>query len=420
MITLVSMVTSDSRHVLIVNQHGDNRGDEAALDAMLHGIESRLGEVQFTVIHQMRNVASVKAMRPDIELISLRLPVTEAIRLVMFLMFRVLGLKMKFLLGPIGRQTISAYETADVVVSAPGGPYFGDIYINHEFVHWLYVWMASMHHKPSVLYATSAGPFHKKWANPFRRFTYRQFQSVLVREEISAKHIRDLFGRRSKNVTVQVTVDSALQRSVRPIDRDTSRSLIVVSAINWAYKGDPDPEQRKKDYDNIVAVAAMRLADGNPCDVLLVPQLHDTHHRDAPYLEKLADVIRHHVTGSDITVSVLDENQDMLTQRSYFAAATWVIAGRYHPAVFAISAGVPQLCIAYEHKAIGLLQLAELHDIVLPIEEATTERVTQIVEHLLRNRSDIAQRSATAATKLQELSELTSDAVIAALKPRSL
>jgi len=420
MITLVTMVASESRHVLIVNQHGDNRGDEAALDAMLHGIESRLGAVQFTVIHQMRNAASVRTMRPDVELITLRLPVTEAVRLVLFLVFRVLGIKMRFLLGPIGRQTISAYESADVVVSAPGGPYFGDIYINHEFVHWLYVWMAALHHKPSVLYATSAGPFQKKWANPFRRFTYRQFHSVVVREEISAKHIRDLFGSRSKNVTVEVTVDSALQRSVQPIDRDTSRSLIVVSAINWAYKGDPNPEQRKKDYDELVALATVRLAEGNPCDVLLVPQLHDTIHRDAPYLEKLADVIRHQSNGADIAVSVLDENQDMLTQRSYFAAANWVIAGRYHPAVFAISAGVPQLCIAYEHKAIGLLHLAGLQDLVLPIEEASTERVTHIVEHLLSNRSDIAQRSASAATKLQKLSELTSDAVVTALKSSSV
>jgi len=420
MITLVTMVASESRHVLIVNQHGDNRGDEAALDAMLHGIESRLGAVQFTVIHQMRNVASVRTMRPDVELITLRLPVTEAVRLVLFLVFRVLGIKMRFLLGPIGRQTISAYESADVVVSAPGGPYFGDIYINHEFVHWLYVWMAALHHKPSVLYATSAGPFNKKWANPFRRFTYRQFHSVLVREEISAKHIRDLFGSRSKNVAVQVTVDSALQRSVQPIDRNTSRSLIVVSAINWAYKGDPNPEQRKKEYDELVAFAAVRLAEGNPCDVLLVPQLHDTLHRDAPYLEKLTDVIRRQSNGADITVSVLDENQDMLTQRSYFAAANWVIAGRYHPAVFAISAGVPQLCIAYEHKAIGLLHLAGLQDIVLPIEEASTERVTHIVEHLLSNRTDIAQRSAVAATKLQKLSELTSDAVVTALKSDSV
>jgi len=414
------MVASESRHVLIVNQHGDNRGDEAALDAMLHGIESRLGAVQFSVIHQMRNAASVRTMRPDVELITLRLPVTEAVRLVLFLVFRVLGIKMRFLLGPIGRQTISAYESADVVVSAPGGPYFGDIYINHEFVHWLYVWMAALHHKPSVLYATSAGPFQKKWANPFRRFTYRQFHSVVVREEISAKHIRDLFGSRSKNVTVEVTVDSALQRSVQPIDRDTSRSLIVVSAINWAYKGDPNPEQRKKDYDELVALATVRLAEGNPCDVLLVPQLHDTIHRDAPYLEKLADVIRHQSNGADIAVSVLDENQDMLTQRSYFAAANWVIAGRYHPAVFAISAGVPQLCIAYEHKAIGLLHLAGLQDLVLPIEEASTERVTHIVEHLLSNRSDIAQRSASAATKLQKLSELTSDAVVTALKSSSV
>ena len=44
-------------HVVITNQHGDNRGDEAAMLAMLAGLEARLAPVRFTVIHQFADPA---------------------------------------------------------------------------------------------------------------------------------------------------------------------------------------------------------------------------------------------------------------------------------------------------------------------------------------------------------------------------
>ena len=45
-------------HVLIVNQHGDNRGDEAAMTAVFDALADRLGPVRFTVLHQFNDPAA--------------------------------------------------------------------------------------------------------------------------------------------------------------------------------------------------------------------------------------------------------------------------------------------------------------------------------------------------------------------------
>ena len=402
--------------VLVVNQHGDNRGDEAAMYGMVQGITQHSPDTQFTIIHQFRDDSSVRAMLPQVPLITLKLPVVEAARLVLYLIFRVFRLRLTFLLGRIGKATIAAYENADIVVSAPGGPYFGDLYINHEFVHWLYVWMAALHKKPVVLYAPSAGPFNAKWANPFRRFTYRCCEVIYVREEISASNIRSLFGSRNKNVTVHVSADAALQVRIPPAPRSSQRQLIAVSAINWTYKGTADVAARQKEYDSCIAEAVSQLAGDEPTDVVLIPQLHSTVKRDAPYLAHVGALIEKHTAGKDISVRVLDESTEMLEQRATFASADWVIAGRYHPAVFALSAGVPQLCIPYEHKATGLLQLGGLDDIVLPIEKVNAQSISEKVEYLKTHREDIRARSEAASEKLCELSGRTSLAVVNVLR----
>lgn len=397
--------------MLIVNQHGDNRGDEAALHGMLTGITRACPDpVRFTVIHQFADDRSARELAAssgfDVAWISLKLSPLEGVRLVAYLLLRLRGL-----LGRVGSATIEAYRSADVVVSAPGGPYFGDIYIGHEPVHWLYVWMARLHRKPVMLYATSAGPFASAWANPFRRLTYRMFDTLIVREEISASHIRALFGTRRRNVDVQVTVDAALQVSVPPAPRNDNVRRVVVSAIDWKYEGDPSPDARRANYDTAVAGAVAELCSGGPCEVVLVPQLHGSAHRDAPYLERLAGRIRD-VVRNDVTVAVFDESRDMLAQRALFASADFVVAGRYHPAVFALSAGVPQVCIPYEHKATGVLQLAGLSDLVVPIAEVTTERLVALARHVRDHADDVRVRSQRAAGELAALSSRSSRAVV--------
>jgi polysaccharide pyruvyl transferase WcaK-like protein len=404
----------DKPHVLVVNQHGDNRGDEAALLAMCSGIEAELGPTQFTVIHQFNNAAAGPMLRPDAQWITLKLPVGEAIRLMAYLALRVFRLRPQFLLGSLGQKTIHAYETADVVVSAPGGPYFGDLYIGHEAVHWLYVWIAKLHRVPAMLYATSAGPFHKKWANPFRRYTYRCFSRLFVREEISAGHIRGLFAGRRHGVNIEVSIDSALQVAIAPQERQhADAQLIVVSAIHWPYPNDPSPQLRQKEYDTSVIEAVKIFAESRPTHVVFVPQLYGSMHRDTPYLEALARLL-----PANISCEVLSDTKSSNEQRALFAAADWVIAGRYHPAVFAVSAAVPVLCIAYEHKATGVLQAAGVPDAVMSIDEVTVEVVQDKARELLAARADLSARLQVAQVALREVSSRTSSAVAELVRGR--
>lgn len=401
--------------VLIVNQHGDNRGDEAALDGMLRGLTEQFGFAQFTVVHQFANASAGPSLRSDVVWIPHKISAIEAIRLVLYVALRLLRIRPKFLLGRIGKQTIAAYEQADMVISAPGGPYFGDIYINHEFVHWLYVWMAKLHKKPCGLYATSAGPFDKKWANPFRRMTYRCFDALYVREEISAQHIKNLF--RSRPIDVHVSVDAALQVSVSPSERD-ERRLIVVSAINWSYKGAADVERRRRQYNDAVVAAIVVLINSTPSRIEFVPQLHGTRHRDTPYLLQLADLLRAQISDTSVDIEVWDEDRDMMSQRALFASADFVISGRYHPAVFALSAGVPQVCIPYEHKATGVLALAGLSDVVLPIEDVTEEKLVSLATYVRDNAGDIRERSQRASVTLRALSSETSQGMAQLVRSR--
>ena len=408
------MTKRDKPHVLVVNQHGDNRGDEAALLAMCSGIEAELGPTQFTVIHQFNNAAAGPMLRPDAQWITLKLPVGEAIRFVVYLTLRIFRLRPQFLLGPLGKKTIHAYETADVVVSAPGGPYFGDLYIGHEAVHWLYVWIAKLHRVPAMLYATTAGPFHKKWANPFRRYTYRCFSRLFVREEISAGHIRGLFAGRRHGVNIEVSIDSALQVAIAPQERQhADAQLIVVSAIHWPYPNDPSPQLRQKEYDTSVIEAVKIFAESRPTHVVFVPQLYGSMHRDTPYLEALARLL-----PANISCEVLSDTKSSNEQRALFAAADWVIAGRYHPAVFAVSAAVPVLCIAYEHKATGVLQAAGVPDAVMSIDEVTVEVVQDKARELLAARADLSARLQVAQVALREVSSRTSSAVAELVRGR--
>ena len=61
----------------------------------------------------------------------------------------------------------------------------------------------------------------------------------------------------------------------------------------------------------------------------------------------------------------VDPARDAQAQRGLVAAADLVLAGRYHPLVFAVSAHVPVVPIAYQHKATGVAEAAGLGDRVL-------------------------------------------------------
>ena len=343
-------------------------------------------------------------------------------RFVVSSFLRWVHLPWRWVAGDVVGRVHDAYDDADLLVSAPGGPYFGDIYASHEPVHWLYVLLARGRGVPAVLYAPSAGPFERRWMRPFRRRVFRTFRRVAVREERSASHLRDLMG---TGFAVEVTADAALQVSVAPLDRAhwivdgaslEDRTVIVASVIDWSYRDDEDPGERRLRHDEAVVAALAPIAGACGAHVAFVPQLHGRK-RDRPYLETLASRLRACVPET-VTVEVVDDTLDSDEQRARFASADFVLAGRYHPAVFSVGAAVPLVCIPYEHKAAGLMEAAGVGDLSIPIDDVTEERLVALVATTFAGRDAVRLRLADGARTLHDRSARSSDIAVECIERR--
>lgn len=412
------------RHVLVVNQHGDNRGDEAAMTAMLDGLADRLGPVRFTIVHQFADPASCIDTGHDVTWVPMRRPSLVAqLRSVAALVVASVRLPWRWLADADSATALAAYADADLVVSAPGGPYFGDLYAGHEPVHWLYARLARTNGVPSVLYAPSAGPFRRRLWNQWRRGVLGGFSATVVREQRSADHVAGLMG---ATFPLEVTTDSALATEVTPLERSSwvgDRPVVVVSAIDWGFPGHPRrhrAERRAALRESVtMAVAALArhiAADcGTPPHLAFAPQLRGPHD-DSAYLRQLADAVARNAPEGT-TTEVFDPSLDAAGQRARFASADLVVAGRYHPAVFAIGAGVPVACVAYQHKAAGVMEAAGVGDFVLGVDEVDVDSLTTLVLDTWAQRNEIADRLALSGPRLRAAANRTAEVAAGLVTP---
>jgi colanic acid/amylovoran biosynthesis protein len=337
------------------------------------------------------------------------MPIREALRLSVFSAIRGLDVDVHFVLGQLGSRIIDAYEKADLIVSAPGGPYFGDIYANHEIVHWFYVWLGHVYKKPVVLYAPSVGPFKNRWLNPIRKYFFKKFDVLCVRESISKRYLQSLLG----PIPVEVTADSALQSNVVPKKRTsyfesiglperTNCYLVAVSLNDYGYPGESNPDLLKTQYEQCVRKAVHRIAEKRDAHFLLIPQLYGSVHSDAEYLERIGKSF-----GETVSWEVVDDTLNSDEQRQLFAMSDIHIASRYHPAIFGHGASVPGICIYYEHKALGFMEKLGLERFAFDIRKLNCEDILAKVDDLLNHRDELSIALTEKIPSLQETARRT-------------
>ncbi len=407
-------------HILIVNQHGENRGDEAAMRAMLASFVEELGEVDFTLLYQFRDRDLRLSFKENVRDLPIIIPPTEGLGLLLFSGAKLGRMRLESLLGPTTAQVIDAYEKADLVVSAPGGPYFGDIYRNHELVHWFYIWLASLYRKPVFLYATSAGPFETPGLNAIRRYLYRKFDVLCTRENLSAAHIEGLLG---PGTEVHVTADSALQQTFAPMPRESyfrgdrthlaEKFVVAVSLLDFRYPGASDVDTRKRHYDATMVETLSHLAAQRDCHFLFFPQLYGAVHQDAPYLERMA---RELPEGSSWEVVSTELDSD--THRELFAMSDFHVASRYHPAIFGNSGLTPGICIYYEHKALGFMQQLGLERLAFDIWDVQASELCDAIDEALAEHETLVDALKERIPPLCEVSRQTTKLAVGLLRAR--
>lgn len=395
--------------ILIANQHGENRGDEAAMRAMLASFKQQVPDATFTLLYQFRDRELRLKFSEPVEDLPIVLPKFDYVRGGIYTLFKASGLDARWLLSKALRRIIDAYDQTDLVVSAPGGPYFGDIYANHEIIHWWYVLLGRMFKKPLFLYATSAGPFRIAWLNHIRRWLYPKFDRLVTREELSAEYIEELI---EAPGTVEVTADSAIQASFEPFPRAewftgerislVQRFLVAVSLNDYRYPDSKDPADNKRRYNAAMLETLRHLAEQIDTHFIFLPQLYGRVHSDEPYLRSVAEQL-HESSSWEIVDSALDSD----TQRRLFAMCDLHIASRYHPAIFGNTAFVPGICIYYEHKALGFMQQLGLERYAFNINTVSAEPLCAALDDVIAHRETLVDHLRARVPALQERSART-------------
>lgn len=403
-------MTKATINLLIVNQHGENRGDESAFKAMVRSFQ-KLYDCNITVIGQFR-ARDFKFPGPDlpnIAYLNMVMPVLQAALLLWGAMLKFLRLPPLVPNASTAMQIMRAYHDADLVISAPGGPYFGDLYRGHEPVHWLFILLGRLYGKPLYLYAPSAGPFTGSLFNLFRRYIYRCFRVVICRETESARYIEHLV----PSIEPVVTADSALQEQVHTdLDTDVQSQLLAngsdlatisISVLEYSRLS---PDQREN-YEQAILEAIRHLDERGRYQFIFLPQLYGGYHSDVGYMESLISRL-----PKTIRASVLDSTLSSDAHRMIVANSELVIASRYHPQIFAASARTPFIAICYQHKSSAFMRDINMDEFALDIFDVNPAEVVRLVERCITDKDAIKDGLEAGMQVKEQLARQTTQLIV--------
>jgi coenzyme F420 hydrogenase subunit beta len=404
--------------ILILNAHWGNRGDEAAIRAMIDSLRTEIPVKKMWVMVMAQRAEQFPY--DDIERLEIypkwtKLDLADAV-------FNILTFG-RFSLNKRGREFLRVINEADVVIHAPGGPSIGDLY-GGGLLGYLYLYrllIAKVFKKKLLFfYAPSMGPFSGRLRNWARKLILKRADAIILRDEISLGYLRDQLG-----LEACVALDAAFQNNV-PEDylqryNDLSQTLellkggrtvgIVITDLKW------HPVYRYSEglAERIMAccsnVAKYLLEKGY--SILLIPQLFGNKSMQQAAETQLLERIRE-VDKRQIYICPPDI--DSYGQQVIISKLFALISMRYHPVVFAAKGNTPFISIYYEHKAEGFVQRVGLTDFAIRIEDISASEIIDRFTILEQNYDEVKERLRAVNPLLKEQSRKTTRIIVDKLR----
>lgn len=192
--------------ILVINCHPDNRGDEAAVHAMVDEISAAYPGVEITLA--IRGAGTKYPNMPlNVKMIHQFMPISSKAKLAHRIAVLTGG---RVSISSNEKSLISEISKADIILHAPGGPSIGDTYYSDEPTYLAIYDLLIVMHKPYMFYAPSMGPFQREERNSWRKKVLEHSEAIVLRDPISEKYVRDFV----PDKTISLTLDSAFQHDV--------------------------------------------------------------------------------------------------------------------------------------------------------------------------------------------------------------
>lgn len=463
-----SLPNKKGLNIFILHAPWNDRGDEAAIRAMIDSLSSELPVSKMRIMIMCKNVTqfpydNIEIIEFPLSIeIKLFLPIVRVLRnlfqthpvvngiinkplrigysiafatpiyLDILLMLLTFG-KLSFTRQ--GREFIKAVDEADVVIHAPGGPDIGDLYGNilvpllPDFVSLSELLISKVFKKkPFFIYAPSMGPFSRRFANFIRRPLLKRADVIIVREETSARYLKEELGLDS-----YITMDSALQNDI-PEDyvskyTTTSEVLniienekvigITVADLKWHPIYQKYSGLREKIKNSFVDL--IRYSVTKRYVILLIPilfgELQDV--QDVGLLDDIYSLIRKE-KETEGKIFLLPSDIDAYAQQVIISKLFCVISVRYHGTVFSAKGEVPFIPVCYEHKTKGFVQKIGLTDVMIDVEEVSGNKLIDKFTYLEENYDIIKEQLKSKVPLLKEESRKTTKIILEKLRSEGL
>lgn len=357
-------------NILIMNCHTANRGDEAAVRALVDELIALYPDIHITL--GMRGGTHYPNLPDRVTSINQLIVTKEDYK------YRMAKYtKGSVAIGRTYNKFLDAVKKADFILHAPGGPSIGDTYYSAEPSYLRVYDLLIKMKKPYMFYAPSMGPFKNTERNAWRRKILLNAKAVVLRDPISANYVKELVPEKQ----IYQTLDSALQHDIDMLENENKFSQfkelrdfiskhekcigITITDLMWH----PVWSKNTDVIDNIRKTFTDFIKEKNALGygIVFIPQLYgsgnDYNLMDSYCKDK----------ENCFVIPDNDDRYDTYFQQYVISKLYAVIGMRYHSNIFSAKMGTPFISVSYEQKMQGFMEKMNLEQYCIPLKDLSTD-----------------------------------------------
>lgn len=400
--------------ILVLHAHTANRGDEAAVRAMVDEILAKIPETEITIC--INGNTFYPNMPKQVKQIGRMPKLHSKVALLEFYLFYFTNAR--FALSKECKEFKRELLHADLVLHAPGGPSIGDIYARVEKLYLYRLNLARVRKIPYMFYAPSMGPFNRGKGDKLRKRVISGASKVVVRDPISKQYLNQYV----PDIQVEQHLDSALQHDIEPQKYDAvyenyrelkdfiqkhNRCLgITVTDLAW------HPKHGKTKLQSLIPEVFQKFVDHKIEEgygIIYIPQLYGANDDTTLMNQFMRD-------EHTFMIEANAPEYDAYFQQYIIGKLYAVVGMRYHSNIFSAKMGTPFVSISYEQKMKGFMEKMGLDEYCITIEKLTLERLESTFEKMNKDYPAYKKKLQEKHFEMKKDSYKTTEAVLSILE----
>ena len=362
---------------MIVNCHTENRGDEAAVRALVD--ELNLSYKNIEIVLALRSNTQYPNLPQNVKVIHQFLPLDTKSMISYYISYIT---RCKVNISRTCKLFVQEARDTNLVLHAPGGPSIGDVYYEYEGTYLRIYNLLRRLKKKYMFYAPSMGPFKKKKHNQWRIRILQNAEVIAVRDPISKQHIKKLL----PETRVYLTLDSAFQNEKKLSDYDSCDAFlkkhlkcigITITDLLWHPVYSMDSSYSENIRNTFILFLNNLVKQGY--GIIFIPQLYGK----CNDFELMSSYVKN--KEDYFVISANDDKYDAYFQQYIISKLYAVIGMRYHSNIFSAKMGTPFISISYEQKMIGFMEELSLNEYCIQLNDLSIGNLSEKFNNLVSN-----------------------------------